>query len=648
MASSTTQWVLELVDKITAPLRSATEAARIMTERVDETTESVGKLGKQAAESGNMLEKFGKGMFFMNEIKDGVDNVTGAFDNAIQPGVNFQYAMAQVQAISGIAGEQFDLVSDKARNLAKTFGVDAAQGTRVFSNILSQLGPDMAEFPNVLDSMARNAMTLSKTMDGDVNGAVSALTASFNSFTPPLNDAIQSAKLMEEQMNIIAKSAQVGAAEVPDLVQSLKNIGPSAKNAGVSFAETNAILQVLGQNQTKAAEAGTALRNAMVILAAPSNDAAKALQAAGIDIETMSNQTIPFADRLEVLKPVMNDTALMARLFGRENYVAGQILVGNTDKIREWTEEVQGSTSATDQAAIMMDTYAEKQRRMDAWIDDLKISFFEMAEPIAPIIKIIGIATTAIVTMGMVAFSATNLMQIGIVKTSLTWVTSMSKIAISAIMSSKLITTSILGIPIIGWIAGVITAITGLVAYFYNTSEKFREFLFGLWELIKTAFTEYYRFIWNVVKAIVEVINPLNWFDDDFSFQGVWDRLVAETEAGARRVGEAWEKGKEKGRESWNNRNKTEGDSVLSLEPQAQTLNRPSELTPGKVNGSSPSGQSVGLGGSKGADKVRNITMNVTMNNQFSLSGEQDYQRISRRIKQELIAIMTDATPTIS
>ena len=273
MASTTTQWILELVDKITAPMRTATEAADRMTEQVDDARDAVEGLGDQAQQTGSMLEKFGKGMFFMNEIKEGIDNIRDSFTAAIQPGADFQYALAQVQAVSDLTNEKMELVSQNTRQLAKDFGVSASEGAGVFTNILSQLGPEMAQFPDVLKSMATNAFTLSKTMDGDVNGAVSALTASFNSFKPPVDDAAESARIMNEQMNIIAKSAQVGAAEVPDLVQSLKNIGPSAKNAGVSFAETNALLQVLGQNQVKAAEAGTALRNVMLILSAPSNDA---------------------------------------------------------------------------------------------------------------------------------------------------------------------------------------------------------------------------------------------------------------------------------------------------------------------------------------------------------------------------------------
>lgn len=628
-------------------MHKATNTAEDMTRTVDETSESVEELGRKAGETGGVLEKWGKSMFFLNELKDGVDTITDAFDSAIKPGVKFQSGLAEVQAIAGLTGDKMGLISDKARELAKAFGVDVAEGTGIFSNILSQLGPELANYPDVLGSMAQNAMTLSKTMKGDVNGAISALTASFNSFTPPVADATESARIMEEQMNLIAKSAQVGAAEVPDIVQSLKNIGPAARNAGVSFAETNAILQVLGQNQVKAAEAGTALRNMMLILSAPSSDAAKALQQAGVDMEKMADKSIPLAERLQTLVPVMDDANIMARLFGRENNVAAQILIGNTDKIREWTDEVQGSTSAIDQASVIMNTYEERMKRTQAKIDDLKISFFEFVEPFAPLIKWTGVAVSAIVTLGMVGWSVGNIMQLAALKTSAIWVASMIKMAVTTITQSKLITFAIYGIPVIGWILAVIGAITALVAYFYNTSEKFRAFLFGLWEVIKTTFIEYYKFLYNVMNAVIQVLNPANWFDDDFSFKGVWDNLVKETYEGGKRVGEAWEVGKQKGHESWANRNKTEtadGSSLL-IPP----LNEKALIDGGSGggkggNGSGGKQDNVGLGGS-GSGSTRNITMNVTMNNNFNVSGESDYRKISERIKRELVAILSDVAP---
>ena len=651
MASTTTEWILKLVDKITGPMKAATEAAQTMTEKVDETTEAVEQLGRESEEQSSRLEKFGKGMFFMNEIKDGVDQVADAFMGAIQPGIDFEYAMAQVQAISGISGEQLDTVSDKARKLAKDFGVDAANGAGVFTNILSQLGPEMAKFPDVLNSMGQNAFTLSKTMDGDVNGAISALTASFNSFTPPVNDAIESARVMQEQMNIIAKSAQVGAAEVPDLVMSLKNIGPSAKNAGVSFAETNALLQVLGQNQVKAAEAGTALRNVMLILSAPSSDAAKALKEAGVDIEKMGDKSIPLAERLETLLPVMNDTALMSKLFGRENIVAGQILTGNIDKIKDWTQEVQGSNSATEQAAIIMDTTAEKLKRTQAWVDDLKISFFNLVEPLAPFMKMLGMVTSGIVTLGMTIFSIGQI-------SSLAWGAAWTKMATIVKVAAAGIRTAIASIPIIGWIAIIISALIGLGVYFYNTSATVRGFFWGVGEVIKRFVVGAIKLFGALFEFVVMVLNPSNWFKPG-KIQGAFSNLVNYAKDIGKSIGSGYQEGMQAGIEDYKKSHpekEKKGEEGSPLNISAETLNSPLKIAPngGNTNntnnnsGTKGTGGSVGLGGSGGSGSVRNITMNVTMNNSFSISGESDYRKISGRLKQELIAILTDVNPAIS
>lgn len=646
MASTTTQWILELVDKLTAPLRSATDTAQKMTDTVEQTTEEVEKLGRQATESAGRLEKFGKGMFFMNEIKDGIDNITGAFDNAIEPGVRFQYAMAQVQAISGISGEQLELVSGKARELAKTFGVDAAEATGVFSNLLSQLGPHLAKYPDALDGMARNALILSKTMDGDVNGAVSALTTSFNAFIGEADNAEEASKLMNMQMNLIAKSAQVGAAEVVDIAASLKNIGPAAKSLGVSFAETNAIFQVLGQNQIKAAEAGTALRNAMLILTAPSSDAAKSLQAMGVDMATMSNKSIPFADRLKALVPVMNNTEVMARLFGRENAVAGQILVENIDKVKEWTQEVQNSNSANEQAAIIMNTSAERMKRMQAWINDLKISFFELTEPIAPLISIIGIATGAIVTIGMTIFSFSQI-------TSLAWGKAWSGMVKVVSVSTKAITGFIGSIPILGWVALAATALVSLGVYFYNTSAKARGFFWGVgltvWEFVKGVGKAFL----SLQELIQTVMNPINWFQPE-KLSGAFKTFASEMKVVGESIGGAYQEGMRKGMADFEKNHSKEDEKQTEKKTGLPTLNEPNKLvlnqggnTGGTTTGGTGAGN-VSLGGAgKGGGGVRNITMNVTMNNSFTVSGESDYRKIAERFKRELIAIASDVTPAI-
>lgn len=590
---------------------------------------------------------------YLGKLKDSVDMTVRAFDDAIAPGVELQARLAEVQTECGLAAERMELISDSARELATTFGVDAAAGAGVFSDILSRLGPQLADYPEVLGVMARNAMTLSKTMKGDVDGAVSVLTASFSAFRPPLADAAGAVEMMEEQMNLIARTAQTGIVALPDLIQSYKSVGTSAQSAGVSFAETSAALQLLGLNQVKAAEAGTALQSMMLILSAPSSDAAKALRQAGVDMERMADRSLPLAQRLQTLAPLLDDAHVLTRLLGDENDTAARTLIDHADTIRQWTEEMQGSTSAVDQAGVIMNTYEERMKRMQAKIDDLKISFFELTEPFAPIIKWTGVAVGTLLTLGMVGWTVGNIMQLAALKTSAVWVANMMRMAVVTVAQSRIMSMSIMSIPIVGWVIALVTAVTAAVAFLYNKFEGVRVFLFALWEWLKTGFIEFVKFLWNVRQAIRQVLNPLNWFDDKFSFKQVFDDLVKETFEGARKVGEAWDAGKQKGHESWENRNKTETANSPSL--ILPSLNEKSLVTTGDGSAGGASGaggnsggiSSGGLGGN-GGGTVRNITMNVTMNNHFSMTGESDYRKISERIKRELVAILSDVAPVVA
>lgn len=631
-------------------MHRATDTAEDMTRTVDETTESVDKLGKKAGETGGALEKWGKSMFFLNQLKDGVDTIVDAFDSAIEPGVKFQTAVAEMSGITNLAGKDLESLADKARETAVAFGSNAADATGLYTSLLSKLTPELKKAPDALQIMSNNVMTLSKTMKGDVAGATDAMTTAMNQFQVSMADPAQAAKTMTEYMNIMAAGSVEGSAEVTKVAAALEQAGLTAKTFGVTFAETNASIQLLDKAGKKGSEGGIALRNVINKLQAPTSDAVKQLKAAGVNVGVLQNQSLSLTDRLRALSPVMKNASVMSSLFGGENMAAAMALVNGADQIDTWTEAIQGTTAATDMAAKQMDTYAERMNRMQAKIDDLKIKFFEFVEPFAPIIKWTGMAVGAIVTLGMVSWSIGNIMQMTALKTSAMWVAGMIKMAVTTITQSRLITFAIYGIPIIGWIAAIIGAITALVAYFYNTSEAFRAFLFGLWEVIKTTYLEYYKFLQNVVGAIIQIINPANWFDDDFSFKGVFDNLVKETYEGAKRIGAAWELGKQKGHESWANRDKeTEGSSLV-----IPALNEKSLVNAGGGGGGGTGGGNgngggkgnVGLGGS-GGGSTRNITMNVTMNNNFNVSGAGDYRQFSEKIKRELVAIFSDVAPAV-
>lgn len=643
----TTQWILELIDKISSPLDKATEAADGATEAVDKVDGAVDNLGKTSDTVSGKLEQLGKGMFLLNQIKEAVDTVRGAFNDAIEPGIRFETAVAEMGGITNMGGKELDVLANKARATAKVFGADAADATGLYTNLLSKLSPELKKAPDALQIMSDNVMTLSKTMKGDVAGATEAMTTAMNQFGISMDDPAKAAQTMTEYMNIMAAGNVEGSASVTQIAAALEKVGLSAHTFGVSFAEVNSAIQVLDKAGKKGSEGGIALNNVISKLEYQTPDAVKKLVEAGVSIDTLKDRSLSLSDRLRSLSPVMKDASVMTSLFGTENMAAAMALVIGTDQMDTWTEAIQGTTAATDMAAKQMDTYAEKQKRMQAFIDDLKISFFEFVEPIAPVIEIVGVLVGTLVTLGIVAWSIGNIMSLVSIKAAFAWISSMAQMVFATVTSASAMTAAINSIPIIGWIAMAVTAIGALVAYLWDKFAEVRAFFYGLWNFVTTLFTELYNFLVNVMTAILDVINPANWFDSDFHFNDVWDRLSKQAVEGGKKVGSAFSDGWKEGMADFEKSQPKDGQKAegkLKLDAPLTPVNQQAG-TNGGTGGASSNGKNVGLGGSGG--NVRNITMNVTFNNSFQMTGGGKVREIADTVKREILAVLTDAVPAI-
>jgi len=288
--------------------------------------------------------------------------------------------LAEVQAITGVAGKDLDALGKKARESAKEFGGTATDSLNTYKTILSRLGPDIAKDQKALGDMEKNVRTLSKTMGGDALGAVDALTTGMLQYGVDLSNPAKAQKEMANMMNVMAAGAQAGAAEVPSISAALKVSGVAAKQAKVSFEETNAALQALATGGKQGSEAGVALRNVLGKMAGEDvlpKEAAEKLKRLGVDMRIVSDTTLPFTTRLRELKKASSDATIMAQVFGTENAAAANILLDTVDAQDKLTKQITGTNSAVEQASVIMETHEEKVSRMNASIEDAKIAFFE-------------------------------------------------------------------------------------------------------------------------------------------------------------------------------------------------------------------------------------------------------------------------------
>ncbi|HFG0566800.1 TPA: phage tail tape measure protein [Flavobacterium psychrophilum] len=346
--------------------------------QINGVSQSVQIAGNNINNSFNGIRESIKRISFTN-VLDQIDRVTTGLDSVSQPGLKLSSNMADLSAITGVTGEKLKEIEGYARDSAKVFGVDAANGVESYKLILSQLSPEIAKQPSALKSMGESVSYLSKTMGGDTTAATEVLTTAMNQFQVSTIDPIKASKEMATMMNIMGAAAKEGSAELPQIKEALENSGMAAKSAGVSFAETNAAIQVLDKAGKKGSEGGIALRNIMSKLGQGRfipKDTKIELEKAGIDINRLGDKSLTLAERMKPLKAIMKDGALVTKFFGEENSNAARALVDGISEQERLTKAIQGTNSVYEQAAIVMESPAEKSARLQEKIDDFKISLF--------------------------------------------------------------------------------------------------------------------------------------------------------------------------------------------------------------------------------------------------------------------------------
>lgn len=336
-------------------------------------------------------------------IKDIAQNVADGFSQLSGAGIKLDSQMHDLSAVAGVTGDGLKQIEGFARQSAKAFGTDASVAVEGYKLLLSQLSPELGKYPEALSAMGDCIQTTSKLMGGDGVAAAQVLTTAMNQYGVSLEDPIAASAEMARMMNVMAAAGQAGSAELPAISAALQQCGMAAKAANVSFEETNAAIQVLDKAGKKASEGGVALRNVLGQLSKGrfvEKQAREELEKAGIDVVALGDNSKSLKERLEMLKPMLNDSALLSKFFGVENANAARALIQGTESLQGFTDAVTGTNSATEQAAIVMDSYAERQARVNQQFEDLKISIFQATGDFS---LWCGVLTSALVPLAQLA-----------------------------------------------------------------------------------------------------------------------------------------------------------------------------------------------------------------------------------------------------
>ena len=555
---------------------------------VKDVTEGLTKATKQGNALGDCFKRL-KAIDLMaidNSILNIKDRLQGVTDIA----QSNETALAEVSAITGVVGSELNELNNRAKDLSKTYGEDLNENLGSFQTILSRLGPDIGKSNKAMGIFGETVNVLSKGMQGDVKGATDAITTSMLQFQVDLKNPVKAAEESRRMINVMSAGAKEGAAEIPQIGEAIVQAGVSAKLANLSFEETNSLIQAMAGGGKYGSEAGVAIRNVITNMSAQtklSNDAVAILGAYGINMKKVADTSVPFADRLRELAPIQHDINALTEVFGRENAAAAQIIIRTADEQAELTKAITGTNVAYEQAAVIMDTSAEKEKRRNQRWNIFKLAIGNITKEYQPYINATASAVSITANMknamdGLKIVMNAMRVLLGI-DTILKWLNSNvtrkltkdnlnllsvnNRLAISMIWASittfglsaamgKLKTSinsvslAIMKIPVIGWLIALIAVLAAVFAYLWTNVWQFRGVFYGLWEVIKLVF----GWVWSFIKVHIGLIVALFLFfwkktKEVFNWiakivQETWNSVVAKfqwaTSAITNKLGGLW------------------------------------------------------------------------------------------------------------
>jgi TP901 family phage tail tape measure protein len=275
----------------------------------------------------------------------GVQAVANVFKTGTEAIIEFDQAIADLQAITGASGKDLEYYREQANLLGKDVEGGASAVVEAYK-LIGSAKPELLTNAEALNQVTQSAITLAQAAGMSVPDAATNLTDAMNQFGASADDA-------DKFINVLAAGSKFGAVEIPQVTEALLKFGAVAKTSGVSIEETGALIEALGERGLKGAEAGTALRNVMLKLSAPDalpKEAISRLTDLGINFDTLKDKSIPFTERLRALGPLLNDQAALVKTFGTENAVAATNLIQLTDRTDELRQQMTGTNTAYEQA----------------------------------------------------------------------------------------------------------------------------------------------------------------------------------------------------------------------------------------------------------------------------------------------------------
>lgn len=282
----------------------------------------------------------------------------------------FEETMATVRGVTRASSEEFEALSQVARELGATTRFSAQQAGDALL-FLARAGftaqEAIAAVPSTLNLAQAGMLDLGTAAD-----IASNLLSQFGL------KAAETVRIVDDLIIVSNRSNT----NVMQLAEAMKFAGPIAGALGVSVEETAAAIGVLGDSGIQASLAGTGLRMVMLRLTQDTPKVRKALAELGLTLDQVNPAKVGLtASIIELqrgfksLKDQTDVAGLAGELFGARTAGAALQLIRGREKMEELIEaQKEFKGEALEMARIMDDTMVGAFKNLRSAIEELFIS----------------------------------------------------------------------------------------------------------------------------------------------------------------------------------------------------------------------------------------------------------------------------------
>ena len=295
-------------------------------------------------------------------------------------GADYSDKILEAGLTTNATADEFDRLSDKAKELGRTTSFTAAQ----VASGLAEIGRTTGSVDTAVGSI-QTVLDVARATNQELAESALLITTTANIFDT--ND-------FQQVGDILVATANNSAQNIFDLTESLKFAGKEGAALGLTLSTTAKFLGVLAQGGLKASTAGTGLRQIFNSLA--KSDVQDALKDLGVSVtdaaENLRDPVVLLKDIQNALKgfPPLVQKAKLTELFDVRGAAAAlSVFAVTEDKIKSVNKAVDESQGTARNFAKVLDSrLGGAFRLLTSAIQSLAIEITEAAEkPLTKIIK---------------------------------------------------------------------------------------------------------------------------------------------------------------------------------------------------------------------------------------------------------------------